>query len=204
MTKIIAVCGATGTQGRGVINIMRDTPGWTVRALTRNPASPAAQKLSASGITVVQASFDDPDSLAKAFEGVHAVFAVTNWWESLFAGKSRDEAGAIEEAHGMNIARAAAAVPSLEHFLWSTCPGAGFHVPKLYLEDGTTPLAVPHMDYKAKVDIRIREELPELAAKTTYLYFGYYPQNINVFPFLKLISGPGPLALVVAANRTPT
>lgn len=41
------------------------------------------------------------------------------------------------------------------------------------------------VDYKAKVDDRIQEELPALAAKTTYLYFGYYPSNLSVFPFLK-------------------
>lgn len=41
------------------------------------------------------------------------------------------------------------------------------------------------MDYKAKVDERIKSELPELAKKTTYLLFGYYPQNLLLFPMLK-------------------
>jgi hypothetical protein len=41
------------------------------------------------------------------------------------------------------------------------------------------------MDYKANVDARIKAELPALAAKTTYLYFGYYPQNMAYFPLLK-------------------
>lgn len=41
------------------------------------------------------------------------------------------------------------------------------------------------MDYKAIVDERIKTELPELAAKTTYLYLGYYPQNMAYFPFLR-------------------
>lgn len=41
------------------------------------------------------------------------------------------------------------------------------------------------MDYKAIVDQRIKTELPELAAKTTYLYLGYYPQNMAYFPFLR-------------------
>jgi len=46
---------------------------------------------------------------------------------------------------------------------------------------------VPHMDCKALVDRRIKQELPELAAKTTYMYLGYYPQNMFTFPFLKPI-----------------
>lgn len=40
-------------------------------------------------------------------------------------------------------------------------------------------------DYKARVDERIKEELPELAAKTTYLYVGYYPSNLFMYSFLK-------------------
>jgi uncharacterized protein YbjT (DUF2867 family) len=68
MSKIIAVTGATGTQGGGVVNVMKKTPGWTVRAITRNTGSDAAKKLAAEGIEVVQASFDDEESLVKAFE----------------------------------------------------------------------------------------------------------------------------------------
>lgn len=65
--KIIAVTGATGSQGGGVVNIMKKVPGWKVRAITRNPESDAAKKLAAEGIEVVQASFDDEASLTKAF-----------------------------------------------------------------------------------------------------------------------------------------
>lgn len=77
----------------------------------------------------------------------------------------------------MNIARAAAAQPTLEHYLWSTTPSAK----RVFAGEHVTP----HMDYKANVDARIKSELPELAAKTTYLYFGYYPQNMAFFPLLK-------------------
>jgi NAD(P)-dependent dehydrogenase (short-subunit alcohol dehydrogenase family) len=66
--KIIAVTGATGSQGGGVVNIMKKTPGWKVRAITRNVDSDAAKKLAADGVEVVQASFDDEESLKKAFE----------------------------------------------------------------------------------------------------------------------------------------
>jgi NAD(P)-dependent dehydrogenase (short-subunit alcohol dehydrogenase family) len=65
--RIIAVTGATGSQGGGVVNVMRKTPGWKVRAITRNLESDAAKKLAAEGVDVVQASFDDEESLKKAF-----------------------------------------------------------------------------------------------------------------------------------------
>lgn len=68
MSKIIAVTGATGSQGGGVVNIMQKTPGWTVRAITRNPESESSKKLVAAGVEVIQASFDDESSLVKAFE----------------------------------------------------------------------------------------------------------------------------------------
>jgi uncharacterized protein YbjT (DUF2867 family) len=68
-TKIIAVTGATGAQGGGVVNVMKKTPGWKVRAVTRNPDSDAAKALAADGsVEVVRADFDDEASLAKAFE----------------------------------------------------------------------------------------------------------------------------------------
>ena len=107
-----------------------------------------------------------------------AVFAVTNWWEHLFGGKSPEESGEIEEEQGMKLARAAAAqLPTLEHYLWSTTPSAKRRFKGEHL--------TPHMDYKANIDERIKTELPELAAKTTYLYLGYYPQNMAFFPFLR-------------------
>ncbi|KAI1868555.1 uncharacterized protein JN550_006471 [Neoarthrinium moseri] len=180
MSKVIAVTGATGSQGGGVVNVMKKTPGWKVRAITRNVDSDSARKLAADGVEVVAASFDDEDSLLKAFEGVYAVFAVTNWWEHLFSGKSQDEAGVLEEEQGMKIARAAARTTTLEHYIWSTCPSAK----KILKGDNVAP----HMDYKANVDDRIKSELPELAKKTTYLMFGYYPQNLAFFPLLKPIA----------------
>lgn len=67
-TRIIAVTGATGSQSGGVVNIMKKTPGWKARAITRNPGSDAAKKLAADGVEVVQASFDDEAFLVKAFK----------------------------------------------------------------------------------------------------------------------------------------
>ncbi|KAK1830949.1 NAD(P)-binding protein [Podospora conica] len=181
--KIIAVTGATGAQGGGVVNIMKTVKGWKVRSITRSKESDAAKKLAAEGIEVVEADYDNEESLIKAFDGVAAVFAVTNWWEHLFRGKSQAEAGELEEEQGMKLARAAAATYTLEHYIWSTTPSG------LKKTQGVQP--VPHMDYKARVDARIKKELPNLAALTTYLYLGYYPQNMAFFPAIKPVEYPG-------------
>ena len=67
MTKIIAVIGATGQQGGGVVNVLSKTPGWKVRAITRNPSGEKAKQLEALGVEVVQANANDEASLVKAF-----------------------------------------------------------------------------------------------------------------------------------------
>jgi len=71
----------------------------------------------------------------------------------------------------------AAEVKTLEHYIWSTLPSAE------QITDGEFP--VPHFDYKAEVDNYIWKNLPDLAAKTTFLMFGFYPSNFAFFPMLK-------------------
>jgi hypothetical protein len=74
---------------------------------------------------------------------------VTHFWENIFKGNSPDEAGAIEEAQGRAQARAAAATPTLEHYIWGTLADAGG------ITGGRVPVA--HWDYKAKSIITFRE-----------------------------------------------
>jgi uncharacterized protein YbjT (DUF2867 family) len=50
---------------------MMKTPGWKVRAITRDPDSDAAKALSARNVEVVQADFDDQASLRKASRWVY-------------------------------------------------------------------------------------------------------------------------------------
>ncbi|ORY10513.1 hypothetical protein BCR34DRAFT_664958 [Clohesyomyces aquaticus] len=177
--KAIAVTGATRSQGGGLVHITKKTPGSRVRAITSNPESNTAKKLASEGIKVIQASFNNKDSLVKAFDGVQSVFVVTNRWEHLFQGKSQAESGEIEEEQGMNIPQAASSTHTLEHYIWSTTPSAK----RMF----RGKIITPHMDYKANINARIKSELPLLAAIISYLYFGYYPQNMAFFPFIKPI-----------------
>lgn len=151
--------------------------GWKVRAITRNVNNDNAKALASQGAEVVSANADDETSLVKAFEGVTAIFAVTNFWEHLFTGKTPDESGALEREQAKKLARAASKTSSLEHYIWSTLPSAKKQF------NGKFP--VPHLDYKAEVNDWIRADLPELHAKTTYLVLGYYPNNLPSFPMLK-------------------
>lgn len=103
---------------------------------------------------------------------------MTNFWEQIALGKSTADAVEIEEKQGLNLAKAAAKTVTLEHYIWSTLPA---------MSDLTGgKISVPHCDSKAGVDAYIRRSLPDLAAKTTYLWFGFYPQNLAFLPPVRL------------------
>lgn len=80
MSKILAVLGATGQQGSGVVDyVIRDpelSKQWMVRAITRNVDSDKAKALKEKA-EVVKGNATDRAALAKALEGVHTLFAMT-------------------------------------------------------------------------------------------------------------------------------
>lgn len=87
--------------------------------------------------------------------------------------------GEIKQAK--NLANAAAATPTLEHYVWSTLP----------MTKNTTDgaVTVPHFDSKALVDEYIISSLPDLAKKTTFFWAGYYATNLGSSTSLKKESG---------------
>jgi uncharacterized protein YbjT (DUF2867 family) len=71
--KVIAVLGATGAQGGGLVRaIQTDTNGeFKARALTRNVNSEKAKALNELGAEVVEVDIDNYNSLLKAFKGAY-------------------------------------------------------------------------------------------------------------------------------------
>ncbi|KAL4439842.1 hypothetical protein ABPG75_002843 [Micractinium tetrahymenae] len=113
MTKLVAVCGATGKQGGAVVAALQRLGDCTIRAVTRNPDSPASKKLAGPGVELVKADFEDPASLDAAFTGTDAVFAVTDWWVACGADAER------EKKQGINLVDAAK-WQGVKHFVWSS------------------------------------------------------------------------------------
>src|SRR3954452_61016 len=111
--KIIAVVGATGSQGGGLVRAIQANPGagFRARAIARDPKSEKAQALAALGAEVVAADVDDPASLEKAFAGAHGAYCVTFYWAHMSPDKERAEAA--------NLAGAAKAA-GVGHVVWST------------------------------------------------------------------------------------
>jgi uncharacterized protein YbjT (DUF2867 family) len=104
--KLIAVIGATGQQGGGVVRALQARGQFKVRALTRNP-----DKHRELAEEVVAADLDEPETLKAAFEGAHGVFLVTT--SSL--------EGTDERRQGTATVKAAIDA-GVKHVVWSTLP----------------------------------------------------------------------------------
>ena len=170
--KIIAVVGATGSQGGGLVRaILADaSSGFRARAITRKASADKAVELRKLGAEVVEANLDDEASLAKAFEGAYGAYCVTNYWEHFTPAK--------EVSQARNMAQAAKAA-KLEHVIWSTLEDTRKLVP---LSDPRMPTLldkykVPHFDAKGEADALFAAA----GVPTTYLLTTFYWDNFIYF-----------------------
>jgi uncharacterized protein YbjT (DUF2867 family) len=166
--KIIAVVGATGAQGGGVVRaILADKNSeFAVRAITRDVNSDKAKALKAMGAEVVAADLEDLASLTKAFTGAYGAYGVTFYWAHMSPEREKAEAG--------NIAKAAKAA-GLKHVIWSTLEDTRKWVP---LTDNRMPTLmgkykVPHFDAKGEMD----HVFTDLGVPTTFLLASFYWEN---------------------------
>ena len=170
--RIIAVVGATGAQGGGLVRAILNDPEHTfaVRALTRNVNSDKARELAKSGAEVVAVDVDNPASVIEAFKGVYGAYCVTFFWEHFSTEK--------EKAHARNMAEAAK-VNGLKHVIWSTLEDTRKWVP---LEDDRMPTLqgkykVPHLDAKGESDAYFSQA----GVPTTCLLTSFYWENFIHF-----------------------
>jgi uncharacterized protein YbjT (DUF2867 family) len=170
--RIIAVVGATGAQGGGVVRaIMKDKNGpFTARAITRDPRSEKAKALAALGAEVVAGDVDDPESIKKAFSGAYGAFCVTFFWAHFSAEREMAEAKMMAEvAKGVG----------LKHVIWSTLEDTRKWIP---LSDNRMPTLkekykVPHFDGKGEADGYFKD----LGVPTTWLLTSFYWDNFIYF-----------------------
>jgi uncharacterized protein YbjT (DUF2867 family) len=170
--KIIAVTGATGSQGGGAARAILADPasGFTVRAITRNPDSPAARELAALGAEVVQADFNDEPSVHKAFDGAYGAFLVTNFWA---------HGSAVKEIEEVKVLVRAAKAAALQHVVWSTLEDTRELLP---LDDERMPVLqdkynVPHFDAKGEANELFRQAgVPTTFLNTTFFFQGFLTQ----------------------------
>ncbi|HYF38366.1 MAG TPA: NmrA/HSCARG family protein [Gemmatimonadales bacterium] len=192
--KIIAVVGATGAQGGGLVRAILSDPsgGFGVRALTRNPDSEKGQALRNAGAEVVAADLDNPATLRQAFAGAYGAFCLTNFWEHFSPEKELQQA--------RNMAQAAKEA-GVQHVIWSTLEDTRKWVP---LESDQMPTLqgkykVPHFDAKGEADGFFREA----GVPTTFLLTAFYWENFIFFGAGPQRGPDGSLALVFPLDDKP-
>ena len=186
--KVIAVVGATGAQGGGLVRaILNDKNGpFTARAITRNVSSDKAKALADAGAEVVAADLDDAKSLKKAFEGAHGVYCVTNFWEHFKPEKELSQA--------RNMAQAAKDA-GVKHVIWSTLEDTRESIP---LSDNRMPTLmgkykVPHFDAKGEANA----VFTQLNVPTTFLLTSFYWDNFIHFGMGPKKGADGKLAITL-------
>jgi uncharacterized protein YbjT (DUF2867 family) len=170
--KVIAVIGATGAQGGGLVRaILNDKTGeYSVRAIARDKNSDKAKKLADMGAELVTANLDDKASISEAFKGAYGAFCVTFYWEHFSPEK--------ELQHAKNMANAAKEA-KLKHVIWSTLEDTRKWVP---LEDNRMPTLMdkyktPHFDAKGEAN----EYFLQSGIPTTYLVASFFMENFIFF-----------------------
>ncbi|HKA91354.1 MAG TPA: NmrA/HSCARG family protein [Haliangiales bacterium] len=152
MAKLhVLVTGATGKQGGAVARRLIER-GHRVRALTRDPASPAAIALAGIGVDVAMGSLEDRGSIARALAGADALFAMSTPYEAGVAAEMRQ---------GIDAADAAKA--------------AGVHLVYTSVGNADTGTGIPHFDSKAEVERHIRS----IGVDATILAPVYFMENVG-------------------------
>lgn len=129
----VLVCGATGNQGGAVAARLLER-GHRVRALTRKPQSPAAQRLAELGAELAEGDFADAASLRVALHGVDALFLMATPYEAGIEAEMAQATAAID----------AAAAAGIGHLVYSS----GGSV------DRRT--GIPHFDSKHRIETHLR------------------------------------------------
>ena len=170
--KIIAVLGATGAQGGGLVRAIQNDPAgkFTARAITRDTNSEGARQLAALGAEVVSADVDDASSLERAFQGAYGAYCVTFYWAHFSPEKELANAAAMARAAKDN---------GLEHVIWSTLEDTRKWVP---LHDNRMPTLmgkykVPHFDAKGEAN----HLFTDAGVPTTFLLTSFYWDNFIHF-----------------------
>ena len=186
--KVIAVIGATGAQGGGLVRaIQHDRNGeFSARAVTRDVNSDKAKELAKLGADVVAADIDDIDSLKRAFSGAYGAYCVTFFWAHMSPEREKSEAKNLAEA---------AKQAGLQHVIWSTLEDSRKWVP---LSDNRMPTLmgqykVPHFDGKGESD----KYFTDAHVPVTFSRAAFYWENFIFFGMGPKKGPDGVLALTL-------
>lgn len=146
----VVVTGATGKQGGAVARGLLER-GHQVRAVTRDPHSPQAERLAEAGASIVVGLLEDAEAIGKALEGATSLFAMTTPFEAGTEAETRQ---------GIALADAAKA--------------AGVHLVFTSVAAADRQTGIPHFDSKYEVE----KHIAQIGARATTIAPVYFMENL--------------------------
>ncbi|KAJ6532384.1 NAD(P)-binding protein [Mycena capillaripes] len=110
--SIIAIFGATGTQGSAVVEAVLADGKYTPRAVSRSLDSAGSKALIAKGVEVVVGNLWNKESLRNAIRDSEAVFGNTNFWDPEVFPSDPHGKGEIEQGKNLVDAAKEVALPN--------------------------------------------------------------------------------------------
>ena len=173
LTKTILVTGATGKQGRSVVQSLLAHPlfnasEYTIAVVTRDPTSPGARALSSksSAIRSIRGDYKDPKAIFRSLPGKPwAIYVMT-------------VPGKTEVADGTGIIDAAITA-GVTHIVLST-------VDRGYSNGGNAPSSVPHWQTKHEIEAHLRKAVANSFVSYTILRPVFFMDNLAPDFFGKL------------------
>ena len=131
--RLVAVTGITGSQGGAAARHLL-AGGWRLRGLTRNLKGPAATRLAAAGVELVEGDMSDPAALDRLVQGAHGLYAVTDFFRN----------GLAREVEQGRLLAAAAARAGVRHLVF----------PSVALSDQRT--GIPYFEAKVAIEQHVQ------------------------------------------------
>jgi nucleoside-diphosphate-sugar epimerase len=172
--KLIAVIGATGSQGSSVLEYLLNSGNYRVRGLTRDPTKAICSTSKTkwgNDLEWIKCDAENADELIKAFEGCFGAFCVTDFWQ--------DPNRMIEEE--FNIGRVM--IDSAVEAKLKICVVSVLHNVQ-NISEGT--LTVPHFTNKAKIETYAKTEFGAIDTAFAFVYPGFYMNNFLILPGMSL------------------
>ena len=165
----LVVTGATGKQGGGLISALLEKPNqpFEIYAVTRNPASGSAKRLSDKGVKIIKGDFDNADEIFKQVGKPWGLFSVTM---PLKGAK-------IEEGQGKAMTKAAIGA-GVQHIVFTATDRGGQE------KSETHATEIPHFASKYNIEKDIEEKAKESPQGTTWTFLrpvAFYENLSNNF-----------------------
>ncbi|KAF2188606.1 NAD(P)-binding protein [Zopfia rhizophila CBS 207.26] len=159
MSKTLLITGATGKQGGAVIKALAGS-GFEILALTRNPSSPSAQKLSqrSSNVKLLQGDLDNPTAI---FHNSQEVTSNPIWGVFSVQVNVVGSGGKTEEQQGKALIDAALAA-NVKFFIYTSVDRGG---PR----SSSNPTPVPHFAAKHNIEKHLEQKAANSSMQFTVL-----------------------------------